>query len=267
MKPASVMALSGVRVVVTRAREQSGELIAMFEGAGAEVVSAPAIETVPPQDCSGLDEGIKNLSSYDYAVFTSANSVKFLLLRMAELGKEAGELRRLRIVSVGPKTAQALERSGLKVDIVPDEFVAEGAVSALLGEDIGGKRFFYPRAEKARDALPEALRKAGAVVDVAAAYRTVAPDGLAGIIKDALAGGKPAVITFTSSSTVKNFLDAAEKAGLPPAKALSGAVIACIGPVTAKTAEEAGLKVSVVPREYTAESLFSAIIDYLKGEK
>ncbi len=267
MKPASVGALSGVRVIVTRAKEQSGELIAMFERAGAEVVSVPAIETVPPEDKSGIDRGIENLSSYDYAVFTSANSVKFLLLRMAELGREAGELRRLRIVAVGPKTAKTLEKSGLKADVVPDEFVAEGAVSALLKEGVGGKRFFYPRAETARDALPDALRKAGAVVDVITAYRTVAPDGTAGIIKDALACDMPTVVTFTSSSTVKNFLNAAAEAGLSPAKALSGVVVVCIGPVTAKTVKEAGLMVSVVPREYTAESLFFAIIDYFKGEK
>ncbi len=266
MKPASLTALSGVRVVVTRAKEQSGELIAMLEGAGAEVVSVPAIETVPPEDKSGIDRGIENLSSYDYAVFTSANSVRFLLLRMSELGKGPEELRRLRIVAVGPKTAQALEKSGLKADVIPDEFVAEGAVSALSGEGVGGRKFLYPRAETARDVLPDALRKAGAAVDVAVAYRTVAPKGLGGIIKDALAGDMPTVITFTSSSTVRNFLDAAAEAGIP-GKALSGAVIACIGPVTAKTAEDAGLKVSVIPREYTAESLFSAIIDYFKGEK
>ncbi len=267
MKPASVGALSGVRVIVTRAKEQSGGLSAMFERAGAEVVSVPAIETVPPEDKSGIDRGIENLSSYDFAVFTSANSVKFLLLRMAELGKGLEDLRRLRIVAVGPKTAKALGESGLKADVVPDEFVAEGVVSALAGEGVGGKRFFYPRAEAARDVLPDALRKAGAIVDVVTAYRTVAPDGPAGIIKGALAGDMPTVITFTSSSTVRNFLDAAAQAGLSPAKALSDAVIACIGPVTAKTVKEAGLKVSVVPREYTAEFLFSAIIDYFKGEK
>ena len=266
MKPASGGPLSGVRVVVTRAKEQSVELSAMLEGAGAKVVSVPAIETVLPEDTSGIDRGIENLSSYDYAVFTSANSVRFLLLRMAELGRGLEGLRRLRIVAIGPKTAQALEKNGLKADVVPDEFVAEGTVSALSREGVGGRKFLYPRAETAREVLPDALRKAGAVVDVAVAYRTIAPKGLDGIIKDALAGDMPTVITFTSSSTVRNFLDAAAKAGAA-GKALSGAAIVCIGPVTAKTAEDAGLKVSIIPREYTAESMFSAIIDYFKGEK
>ncbi len=273
MRAATGKALSGVRVIVTRAKEQSAELIAMLESAGAEVVAVPAIETTPPDDKSGIDKGIENLSLYDYAVFTSANSLKFLLRRMGELGKGPDDLKRLRIVAVGPKTALALEKNGLKADVVPDEFRAEGAVLALSREGVRGKKFLYPRAETAREVLPEALRAAGAVVDVVNAYRTVAPEGLAGIINDALGGDVPTVVTFTSSSTVKNFLEAARaetglsaRSGLSAARMFSGAIIACIGPVTAKTCEEAGLKVAVVPREYTAESLFSAIIDYFKGE-
>jgi uroporphyrinogen III methyltransferase / synthase len=257
-------ALSGIRVIVTRAKEQSRELIEMLEAAGAEVVAVPVIQTVPPEDKSGIDKAIGRLSSYDYAVFTSVNALKFLLLRMGELGKGPEELKGLRIVAVGPKTAAALEKNGLSADIIPDESRAEGIVLAMSGEDIKGKKFLYPRAEVAREVLPEALRAAGAVVDVLTVYRTVAPEGLSGVIEGALSGGAHTVVTFTSSSTVTNFLNAA---GPKAAGLLSGMDIACIGPVTAKTCEEAGLNVNVIPREYTAESLFFAIVDHFNKEK
>ncbi len=155
-------ALSGVRVIVTRAKEQSAELIDMLEAAGAEVVAVPVIQTVPPEDKSGIDRAVASLSSYDYAVFTSVNSIKFLLLRMDEMGKGPEDLKGLRIVAVGPKTAAALGKNGLKADIIADESRAEGIVLALSGEDIRGKKFLYPRAEVAREVLPEALRAAGA---------------------------------------------------------------------------------------------------------
>ncbi|MGC2423002.1 MAG: uroporphyrinogen-III synthase [Nitrospirota bacterium] len=257
-------ALSGVRVIVTRAKEQSAELIDMLNAAGAEVVAVPVIQTVPPEDISGIDRAVASLSSYDYALFTSVNSLKFLLLRMGETGKGPEDLKGLRIVAVGPKTAGALEKNGLKADIIPEESKAEGIVLALSGEDIRGKKFLYPRAEVAREVLPEALRAAGAIVDVVTVYRTVAPSGLSGVIRGALSGEARTVVTFTSSSTVTNFLNAA---GPGAAGMLSGTDIACIGPVTAKTCEEAGLSVDVIPREYTAESLFLAVVDHFNKEK
>ncbi len=128
---------------------------------------------------------------------------------MGEMGKGPEDLKGLRIVAVGPKTAGALGKNGLKVDIIPEESMAEGIVLALSGEDIRGKKFLYPRAEVAREVLPEALRAAGAIVDVVTVYRTVAPGGLSGAIRDALSGEARTVVTFTSSSTVTNFLNAA----------------------------------------------------------
>jgi uroporphyrinogen III methyltransferase/synthase len=261
--PAS-QTLSGIRVIVTRAKEQSRELIDMLEAAGAEVVAVPVIQTVPPEDKSGIDRAVASLPSYDYAVFTSVNALKFLLLRMGEMGKGPEDLQGLRVVAVGPKTAAALGKQGLKADIIPDESKAEGIALALAGEDIKGKKFLYPRAEVAREVLPEALRAAGAIVDVVTVYKTVAPGGLSGVIDDALSGSAHTVVTFTSSSTVTNFLKAA---GPKAAGMLSRTDIACIGPVTAKTCEEAGLIVSVIPREYTQESLFLAIVDHFNKEK
>ncbi|HLB25978.1 MAG TPA: uroporphyrinogen-III synthase [Nitrospirota bacterium] len=257
------MPLSGIRVVVTRAKGQSGGFAGMLKDAGAEVVEFPTIETVPPESWDALDAAIEKVSGFDFVIFTSVNAICFLLGRMAELGRDASALKIPKLVAVGPKTAAALESKGLKADIVPAEFKAEGVVEALTPYGVRGRKALYPRAEAARDVLPASLREMGAQVEAPVAYRTVSPEVDKGFL-DKIFDGRETVLTFTSSSTVKNFI---EVAGERAKRCLDKMTVACIGPVTARTCEEAGLPVSVVPAEYTVDALFLALTEHFNKEK
>lgn len=251
--------LSGLKVVVTRASEQSGGFVSRLRAAGAEVVEFPTIETVPPESYDELDGAIGALSGFDYVIFTSANAVKFFFRRMRELGRAAGELAGLKLVAVGPKTAAELAAHGLKAGIVPAEFKAEGVLAALSSEDLRGRRILFPRAEVAREILPGKLRELGAEVVVAVAYRTVKPDVDPAYVRGLFAGGGVSAVTFTSSSTVKNFLDIV---GEEVSEYLRGVCVACIGPVTANTCVEAGIPVTVMPSDYTVDALLLALTEY-----
>ena len=168
----------------------------------------------------------------------------------------------MRIFTIGPKTAEAVRDLGICVDVVPEDFVAESLIESIGKENIDGKRFLIPRATIAREILPEKLREMGAKVDVAPAYQTVLPRVKSDALVKRLNSENIDVLTFTSSSTVKNFLALTGEALLPKIKKTR---IACIGPITAKTAEEAGLKVDILPPEYTVASLLDAIEDYYKS--
>ncbi len=255
--------LSGLRIVVTRAVEQAGGFSARLKAAGAEVIEFPTIETVPPESWDGLDSAIRRLGDFDYVVFTSVNALRFFLDRLGQLGQGAEALSGLKVVAVGPQTAREVEARGLKVSVIPKEYRAEGVVEALSALDLKGKRFLYPRAEVAREVLPEKLREMGAEVEVAVAYRTVAPRVAPEKIKELFDGGISAV-TFTSSSTVKNFMQIVGE-GAPGY--LQGVCVASIGPVTAKTCEEVGVAVSVVPKDYTVDALLESLAVYFKKEK
>jgi uroporphyrinogen III methyltransferase / synthase len=254
-------ALEGLRVVVTRATDQAGELVRMLEVAGAEVVEFPTIRTVPPKDTSVLDCAIESLAGFDYVIFTSANALKYFMSRMEELGRSAGELEGIRIVCVGPKTAQGLAAYGLSADILPGQYKAEGVLAALEPEDVSGKRFLMPRAEVAREEIPDGLRARGAEVVVAIAYRTVAPEVDPEYVSRLFADGGVSAVTFTSTSTVVNFV---KIVGDRAREYLSDVCVACIGSVTAKTCEDMGIRVSVVPEDYTVGALFDALTDYFK---
>jgi len=254
-------ALAGKRVVVTRATDQAGELVRMLADAGAEVVEFPTIKTVPPDDTRDLDGAIASLAGFDYVIFTSANALKYFMARMEELGKTPGELRGARIVCVGPKTAHGLADYGLDADILPGQYKAEGVLAALESEDVAGRRFLMPRAEVAREEIPEGLRARGAEVVVATAYRTVAPEVDPEYVTRLFADGGVSAVTFTSTSTVVNFV---KIVGDRAREYLSGVCVACIGSVTAKTCEDMGIRVSVVPEDYTVGALFDALTDYFK---
>ena len=250
--------LSGRKVLVTRAADQAGSLVRGLKSSGAEVVEFPTIQTVPPGSWEELDRAIKGLSGFDYAVFTSVNALTYFMRRLTELGLGKDALAGLKLIAVGPKTADSLKAKGLRADIVPREFKAEGVAEALSGVDIKGKRFLYPRAETAREVLPEMLRARGAEVVVAVAYRTVKPDVDKASVARLLGGGFSAV-TFTSSSTVRNFV---EIVGPEAIGFLNGVCVACIGPVTKKTCEEMGISVTVVPEDYTVDALLDALTGY-----
>jgi len=242
--------LAGRRIVTTRAEGQSGEFAARLRALGAEVLEFPTISIRPPADFAPLDAAIARLREYDWLIFTSANGVRFFAERLKVLPKDL----RARVCAIGPATRRAVEELGLKVDIVPPEYVAESLVEAFAGEELHGKRMLLPRAAVARDIAPEALRARGAVVDVVEAYRTVVPEDAAERAREIFGVRKPDWITFTSSSTVNNFVAAAGR------EALAGVRVASIGPVTSATLREHGVAVDVEAPVYTTDGLIEAIM-------
>jgi uroporphyrinogen III methyltransferase/synthase len=183
--------------------------------------------------------------------------------RLHAAGKDARALANLRLCAIGPRTAQELGTYGLTPDVVPTEFQAEGVIAALAHIGIRGSRILIPRAEVAREILPQQLRELGAIVDVIPVYRTIAPAVDVASLPEQFRAGQVAAVTFTSSSTVHNFV---ELLGGPDAvrALLAGAVVACIGPITACTAKEYGLTVTVMPTENTVPALAEAIVKHFK---
>jgi uroporphyrinogen III methyltransferase/synthase len=253
--------LLGRRILVTRPRAQASALAARLEDLGAEVVVFPTIVIGPAPDPAALDRAIVEARKYDWIVFTSANGVRVFFERMAALSRDVRELVRARIAAIGPETAAALEQRLVRPAVVPEEYRAEGLLEALGGPDIDGRRILLPRAAGARMNLPDTLRARGAVVDEVIAYAAVRPDDAdVDGLRAALDAGEIDAVTFTSSSTVENFaallgnqtVAAIARAGRP--------LVACIGPVTATTAERLGLNVDVVAPTYTVPALTQALV-------
>jgi len=254
--------LFGKTVVVTRKGDQAESMIERLRELGAEPFFFPTIEIVAPDDWAPLDEALNHLSRYDGLIFTSVNGVRFFSQRLKEIQQDIRNLKGVRIFTIGPKTAEAVRDLGICVDVVPDDFVAESLIESIGKENINGKRFLIPRATVAREVLPEKLREMGAQVDVAPAYQTILPSLKSDTLAKRLKSGDIQVLTFTSSSTVKNFLTLTGESLIPQIK---NTRIACIGPITAKTAEDAGLTVDIIPKEYTVSSLLDAIEDYYQS--
>jgi uroporphyrinogen III methyltransferase / synthase len=249
--------LFGKTVVVTRKGDQAESMIDRLHELGAEPFFFPVIETIAPDDWSPLDNALNNLSQYDGLIFTSANGVRFFAERLKAVGQDIRELKGVKVFTIGPKTAEAVRNLGIRVDVVPEKFVAESLIESI--KEIEGKKFLIPRATVAREILPDQLRKMGAIVDVSPAYQTVLPVTPVDALKKRLQEGSIDVITFTSSSTVTNFLALAGEQLLPDIKKTK---IACIGPITAKTARDAGLDVEIMPEQYTVPSLMDAVENY-----
>ena len=250
MKP-----LFGKKVLVTRSRSQASKLTAALEELGAECIEAPAIKIVPPVDnYEALDKAIGQLDKYDWLIFTSTNGVEYFWQRLVAGGKDARALYKARICAIGTATAQALASYGITADVVPERYQAEGIIEALDNELIAGTKILIPRAAEARALLPEALTKAGAQVDVVVAYETVMGDAEAVEIRNSLAKGEIDVVTFTSSSTVKNLLKLIKDPEL-----LKEVQLAAIGPITAETMQKNGLTADIVAAEYTIEGLVQSI--------
>ena len=240
-------------VVVTRARAQASKLAAKLRALGAHVIELPAIAFEPPSDPGPLDEAIARIDAYDWIIFTSINGVEFFFRRLRELPRRLEALR-AKLCAIGPATRAALEATGQRVDLMPEEYVAESVLAAFAGIDLAGKRILLPRAAVARDVIPTELRRRGAEVDVVEAYRTVIPDESRALARDVFAAAnKPDWVTFTSSSTVRNFV------ALAGQHTLEGVRIASIGPVTSATIREFGLKVDVEASPYTIDGLVEAI--------
>ena len=252
--------LFGKRIIVTRAREQASGFLSALAEMGAECLEFPTIRVMPPERWEALDRSIRDIETYRWVVFTSVNGVKYFFDRLELLGGDVRDLKGVKIAAIGPATAEAVRSKGLRIDLVPEEYRAESVVEAFQNEDIQGRRILLPRAREAREILPEELAKLGAVVDVVEAYRTVKPEEDKEKILGMLRQGDIHMVTFTSSSTVSNFVDMFQ--GAPLLEWMKRVAVACIGPVTGKRAEEKGLKVALVAPEYTIPSFTQAIVDY-----
>jgi len=264
-KKSKVPGLTGLRILVGRARHQASALSAGLRDLGAEVREIPFIEIRKPRSYKGLDGALKNLSQYDWLILTSVNGVEAVWERLRKLRLGGKPMRHLKIAAIGPATRQAIEQHGMKVDVVPREYVAESVVASLRRR-VKGKRVLLARAKVARDVIPHELRKIGARVDVVEAYETVIPESSRRRLRAALKSRKqcPHWITFTSSSTVRNFVALlAESRGrvarVHIGKETDRVRFASIGPITSSTLRAVGLPVDIEAAEYTIPGLIKAI--------
>ncbi len=253
--------LLGRRILVTRAAPAAAGFVSKLERLGAEVIEGPTIEIEKAERSPEIERAIRGAGAFDWIVFTSVTAVEVFFERL--LGGD-GDIRSLgpaRLAAIGRATAASLGRLGLRVDVVPAAFRAEALAEALAGR-VRGKRVLLPRAEGARDLLPKILAEAGAEVVDLPTYRAVRPSALTPEAARALAGGLLDAITFTSSSTVRHFV---ELAGPGAAARIGKAVVASIGPITSVTARSLGLRVDVEAREFTTDGLAAALVDYFGG--
>lgn len=250
--------LFGRRIVVTRPWPQGEEMARRLTALGAEVIQFPTIATAPPVNLELLDEVVRLAETVDWLIFTSAKGVYYFWERMLAQGRDVRRLSKVKIAAIGPATARALAERGVVVDYQPEEYVAEAMVKGL-GPAVKGQKVLLPRADIARPLLAEELRKWGAEVIEVAAYRTIKAPVEGEELRRLLAAGKISAVTFTSSSTVRHFL---EIIGPEAGQLLSRTVIACIGPITSATARRAGLEVTIEAKEYTEEGLITALLAY-----
>jgi len=277
--------LRGIRVLVGRAKHQAGALSVQLRKQGAQIIEIPFIEIRKPSSFKPLDKALKNLHSYDWLILTSVNGVEAMWERMhhrriappwksgpsraANSAPHSVGALAPAVAAIGPATKKAIEQRGISVDVVPKEYVAESVVR-ILRSKVKGKRVLLVRAKVARDVIPRELRNAGAHVDVVEAYETVAPSSSRRRLQAALRNPKkkPHVVTFTSSSTVKNFV---ELLGVRPKQklrsTLQGVLMSSIGPVTSSTLRELGLPVDISAREFTIPGLVAAIIDAVTARR
>jgi uroporphyrinogen-III synthase len=250
--------LAGRRILVTRTHKQAEGLSSLLRQFGAEVIEAPVIEVRPPDSFEALDAALNNILEYDWLVLTSVNGVEALFSRLEPLGLSVDSLQHLKIAAIGPATEERIQDLGLVVDVVPQRYVAEEVVRSLR-KLVKGEKVLIVRAKIARDVIPQQLQDAGAEVEVVEAYQTVVPEEAKERMQNVFDGGRvPDAITFTSSSTVKNFLSIIVGTEIP-AK-LGEIKFASIGPVTSDTLREYGLPVHAEADEYTMEGLAQALV-------
>ncbi|MCG8470411.1 MAG: uroporphyrinogen-III C-methyltransferase [Desulfobacterales bacterium] len=250
--------LFGKRIVITRARKQASGLTSKLMELGAECIEAPAIEIKPIDNSEAVENALSTLSNYDWVIFTSVNGVTTFFDRLFEKGLDARALGGLKTACIGPSTAAELKKYGIGTDILPESYVAESVVEAFKNEAMDGAKVLLPRAQEARPVIPVELTKMGAKVNEVAVYRTEFDDTSREKVAEALSNGKVDMVTFTSSSTVKNFV------GMIPGGDLSlleNVTVASIGPVTEETAKELGLTSHITADSYTIDGLVDAIVN------
>jgi uroporphyrinogen III methyltransferase/synthase len=251
--------LHGRRVLITRARHQVDPFRRELVDLGASVVEIPTIEISPMPTDERVRSAIANLKRTALVIFASANAVDIFFRMLLETGGDARALHASKLCAIGQETSQSMEARGLRPELVTSEYTAEGLAKALEGWEMEGMRVLVPRAEVARDALPSLLAKRGAEVEILPVYRAMCPPGTGDALLRLFNGEGIDVITFTSSSTVANFVRAFPDDRLPAL--LGDAEVACMGPVTADTARKLGLQVAIIAREYTTHGLVQAIAE------
>lgn len=252
--------LQGKTIVVTRAVEQADEFLALLQQKGAHVINFPTIEIVPPDSWDACDQALQNLTDYDWIIFSSTNGVRFFLQRLKECGNGIEKLSASKIAAVGERTQAALQGYGITVDLVPHEFRAEGLLKAFREKGISGLRILVPRAEKGRETLIEGLTSMGALVDVVPVYKTQAVSNT-DFNPAVLNGHFPDVLTFTSPSTVRHFI---ELIGLRKVTewCVNGTDIAVIGDITADEVSKYKLHAHIMPEKSTIPHLVEAIAKF-----
>jgi uroporphyrinogen III methyltransferase/synthase len=255
------------KIIVTRTREQASELVAGLEEFGANCLEYSTIHIKPVDSYDILDSELERLNEYHWILFTSLNGVKYFFEHLYSKGMDARDLKGTDLAVVGKSTADFLLSYGLNADLIPSTFTGEGLAESLLDQGIEGRNILIPRALYGREILPETLRGAGAQVTIAPVYQNCPAEGDKESLREELLNGGVEMITFTSSSTVRNFLtmlDAKDQEELQTI--LEGIKIAAIGPITAKTVTDNGLQVDVQPKEYTISGLIQSIVDYYNGD-
>ena len=252
--------LAGKRVLVTRALQQAGKLSEGLRALGAVPVEVPVLEIRPPASFAALDSALRQLDSYDWLILTSANTVRALAERATALGLRLAPATSLKVAAVGGATAEAARKAGLRIALFPESYVAESLLQGLSGQ-VDGKRVLLARAAVARDVIPDALRGAGAQVDVVDAYRNVLPEAAAMHLREALAEGIDAA-TFTSSSSATHLAEAARAAGLD--WPFAGVPAVSIGPITSQTLRELGWNPTAEAISFNIPGLIEAVVRVLR---
>jgi uroporphyrinogen III methyltransferase/synthase len=257
-KQEKALLLAGRSILITRASGQIEEFSRLLGSFGATIIPFPTIEIVPPDDWRPVDDSIAKLDSYDWIIFTSVNGVRLFTRRLPENGADITALAGKNICAIGPRTQGELEKLGLTITFCPSEYRAEAVADGLKTIGIQGEKILLPRARDARNILPKALREAGALVDEVEVYQAVKPATSNASLNPILKKGID-VVTFTSSSTVRNFMELVSDKSV-----MNGVKIAVIGPITAETVRDYGLEPHITPQEYTIPALVDAIVQYFQ---
>lgn len=256
--------LFGKRIVITRARAQASSLVSELTRLGANCIEIPTIKIAPPPDIQPMKQAIDNIAGYDWLVFTSVNGVKYFFDTLFDMGQDVRCLGHLKFACIGPVTKERLADYGIISDILPETYRAESVVDAFSQVDIKGKKVLLPRAKKARTILPEELTRMGALLDEVTAYETLLDDSKKEELIDALTAKEIDAVTFTSSSTVSNFVTLLD--GEDTSALLKDVTIASIGPITSDTAKDLGLTPDIEAEAFTIPGLIDALLSfYNKG--
>ncbi len=256
--------LKGLNILVTRPESQASGFMSQLEQAGAHPILLPTIKIIAPPSWEPADKAISQLNDYQWLILSSVNGVNCFFQRLKEKGFDSRSCAHLTTICVGPKTARAAAEIGLKSDMVAKEYAAEGIIELFADVDIRQQKILLPRALKARELLPETLRRKGAGVDVVPVYETIFPPESAELLNRLLNQEKIDIITVTSASSATNLVKHCDNT--QTLKNLKNLPTACIGPITAKAATAAGLNVKLIADDYTSEGLMNALIKYRSEE-